>query len=221
MSINMNCMLYNATVVCLYVCVYVCVSVLQACAVMALERVPADIRKDGGIARMSDPKVGSLCCASTATTGRERMMVGQICMTTNANCSSFTQMIKEILKAVTIPVMAKVRIGHFAEAQILEALGVDYIDESEGVTHYRKLISGHLWQHDLKVAFSPCSVCAVRCSVLTAADEENHVEKHQFKVPFVAGARNLGEALRRIAEGAAMIRVKGEAGTGVLTPHAH
>lgn len=203
--------------VCLCVCV--CVSVLQACAVMALERVPADIRKDGGIARMSDPKVGSLCCASTATTttGRERMMVGQICMTTNANCSSFTQMIKEILKAVTIPVMAKVRIGHFAEAQILEALGVDYIDESEGVT----LISGHLWQHDLKVAFSPCSVCALCCSVLTAADEENHVEKHQFKVPFVAGARNLGEALRRIAEGAAMIRVKGEAGTGVLTPHAH
>ena len=138
-------MLYDATVVCLYVCMFVCicvcVSVLQACAVMALERVPADIRKDGGIARMSDPKVGSLCCASTTTTttGRERMMVGQICMTTNGNCFSLTQMIKEILKAVTIPVMAKVRIGHFAEAQILEALGVDYIDESEGMMHYRKL----------------------------------------------------------------------------------
>ncbi len=117
-----------------------------ACAVMALERVPADIRKDGGVARMSDPKI-----------------------------------IKEIMAAVTIPVMAKVRIGHFVEAQILEALGVDYIDESE---------------------------------VLTPADEEHHINKHKFTVPFVCGCRNLGEALRRIAEGAAMIRTKGEAGTG-------
>jgi pyridoxal 5'-phosphate synthase pdxS subunit len=117
-----------------------------AVAVMALERVPADIRKDGGVARMSDPK-----------------------------------MIKEIIAAVTIPVMAKVRIGHFVEAQILESLGVDYIDESE---------------------------------VLTPADEEHHVDKRLYKVPFVCGARNLGEALRRIYEGAAMIRTKGEAGTG-------
>ncbi|KAJ2358716.1 Pyridoxal 5'-phosphate synthase subunit snz1 [Coemansia erecta] len=117
-----------------------------ACAVMALERVPADIRKDGGVARMSDP-----------------------------------QMIKEIIKAVTVPVMAKVRIGHFVEAQVIEAIGVDYIDESE---------------------------------VLTMADDTYHVEKHGFKVPFVCGARNLGEALRRISEGAAMIRTKGEAGTG-------
>jgi pyridoxal 5'-phosphate synthase pdxS subunit len=117
-----------------------------ACAVMALERVPADIRKDGGVARMSDPG-----------------------------------MIKEIIAAVTIPVMAKARIGHFVEAQILEALGVDYIDESE---------------------------------VLTPADEEHHINKHKFLIPFVCGCRNLGEALRRIAEGAAMIRTKGEAGTG-------
>ncbi|KAJ2908486.1 Pyridoxal 5'-phosphate synthase subunit snz1 [Coemansia aciculifera] len=117
-----------------------------ACAVMALERVPADIRKDGGVARMSDP-----------------------------------QMIKEIMAAVTIPVMAKVRIGHFVEAQVIEAIGVDYIDESE---------------------------------VLTMADDTYHIEKHDFKVPFVCGARNLGEALRRISEGAAMIRTKGEAGTG-------
>jgi len=117
-----------------------------ACAVMALERVPADIRKEGGVARMSDPK-----------------------------------MIKEIVDAVTIPVMAKVRIGHFVEAQILQAIGVDYIDESE---------------------------------VLTPADEEHHINKHNFKVPFVCGARNLGEALRRISEGAAFIRTKGEAGTG-------
>jgi pyridoxal 5'-phosphate synthase pdxS subunit len=117
-----------------------------ACAVMALERVPADIRKDGGVARMSDPRK-----------------------------------IKEIIAAVTIPVMAKARIGHFVEAQILEALGVDYIDESE---------------------------------VLTPADEENHINKHKFKVPFVCGCRDLGEALRRINEGAAMIRTKGEAGTG-------
>ena len=117
-----------------------------ACAVMALERVPADIRKDGGVARMSDPG-----------------------------------MIREIIAAVTIPVMAKARIGHFVEAQILEALGVDYIDESE---------------------------------VLTPADEEHHINKHKFGVPFVCGCRNLGEALRRIAEGAAMIRTKGEAGTG-------
>jgi len=117
-----------------------------ACAVMALERVPADIRKDGGVARMSDP-----------------------------------QMIKGIIAAVTIPVMAKARIGHFVEAQILEALGVDYIDESE---------------------------------VLTPADEEHHINKHKFGVPFVCGCRNLGEALRRISEGAAMIRTKGEAGTG-------
>jgi pyridoxal 5'-phosphate synthase pdxS subunit len=117
-----------------------------AVAVMALERVPSDIRKDGGVARMSDPK-----------------------------------MIKEIMSAVSIPVMAKCRIGHFVEAQILEALGVDYIDESE---------------------------------VLTPADEENHVNKHAFKVPFVCGCRDLGEALRRIGEGAAMIRTKGEAGTG-------
>lgn len=117
-----------------------------ACAVMALERVPADIRKDGGVARMSDP-----------------------------------HLIKGIIEAVTIPVMAKVRIGHFVEAQILEALGVDYIDESE---------------------------------VLTPADEEHHINKHKFGVPFVCGCRNLGEALRRISEGAAMIRTKGEAGTG-------
>lgn len=117
-----------------------------AVAVMALERVPADIRKQGGVARMSDP-----------------------------------ELILKIMDAVSIPVMAKVRIGHFVEAQILEALGVDYIDESE---------------------------------VLTPADEEHHIDKHQFKVPFVCGARNLGEALRRIAEGAAMIRTKGEAGTG-------
>lgn len=117
-----------------------------ACAVMALERVPADIRKDGGVARMSDP-----------------------------------HMIKGIIEAVTIPVMAKARIGHFVEAQILEALGVDYIDESE---------------------------------VLTPADEEHHINKHKFGVPFVCGCRNLGEALRRISEGAAMIRTKGEAGTG-------
>jgi len=117
-----------------------------AVAVMALERVPADIRKQGGVARMSDPK-----------------------------------MIKEIQKAVSIPVMAKVRIGHFVEAQILEALKIDYIDESE---------------------------------VLTPADEQNHINKDTFKVPFVCGAKNLGEALRRIGEGAAMIRTKGEAGTG-------
>ncbi len=117
-----------------------------AVAVMALERVPSDIRKQGGVARMSDPK-----------------------------------MIKEIKSAVTIPVMAKVRIGHIVEAQILESLGVDYIDESE---------------------------------VLTPADEMYHIDKYQYKVPFVCGARNLGEALRRIGEGAAMIRTKGEAGTG-------
>jgi pyridoxal 5'-phosphate synthase pdxS subunit len=117
-----------------------------ATAVMALERVPADIRADGGVARMSDPEV-----------------------------------ILAIMDAVSIPVMAKCRIGHFVEAQILEALGVDYIDESE---------------------------------VLTPADEQNHVDKHGFKVPFVCGCRDLGEALRRIGEGAAMIRTKGEAGTG-------
>ena len=117
-----------------------------ACAVMALERIPADIRKDGGISRMSDPK-----------------------------------MIKEIQKAVSIPVMAKCRIGHFVEAEILETLEVDFIDESE---------------------------------VLTPADNSNHVYKHDFKVPFVCGARDLGEALRRIGEGAAMIRTKGEAGSG-------
>lgn len=117
-----------------------------AVAVMALERVPADIRATGGVARMSDPKL-----------------------------------IKEIMSAVTIPVMAKCRIGHFAEAQVLEAIGVDFIDESE---------------------------------VLTPADEEHHIDKHAFKVPFVCGCRDLGEALRRIGEGAAMIRTKGEAGTG-------
>ncbi len=117
-----------------------------ACAVMALERIPADIRAHGGVARMSDP-----------------------------------DMIEGIMKAVSIPVMAKARIGHFVEAQVLEAIGIDYIDESE---------------------------------VLTPADEEHHINKHKFKVPFVCGARNLGEALRRIAEGAAMIRTKGEAGTG-------
>jgi len=117
-----------------------------AVAVMALERVPADIRAHGGVARMSDPGL-----------------------------------IREIMEAVSIPVMAKVRIGHFVEAQILEAIGVDYIDESE---------------------------------VLTPADEEHHINKHAFKVPFVCGCRNLGEALRRIGEGAAMIRTKGEAGTG-------
>ncbi len=117
-----------------------------ACAVMALERVPADIRAAGGVARMADPTV-----------------------------------IENIMKSVTIPVMAKCRIGHFVEAQALEAMGVDYIDESE---------------------------------VLTPADEKYHVWKHDFKVPFVCGCRNLGEALRRIGEGAAMIRTKGEAGTG-------
>jgi pyridoxal 5'-phosphate synthase pdxS subunit len=117
-----------------------------AVAVMALERVPADIRKEGGVARMADP-----------------------------------EKILEIMEAVTIPVMAKCRIGHFVEAEILEALGVDFIDESE---------------------------------VLTPADEQFHINKHAFKVPFVCGARDLGEALRRIAEGAAMIRTKGEAGTG-------
>jgi pyridoxal 5'-phosphate synthase pdxS subunit len=117
-----------------------------ACAVMALERIPADIRREGGVSRMSDPG-----------------------------------MIKEIMNAVSIPVMAKCRIGHFVEAQILEAVGVDFLDESE---------------------------------VLTIADEDNHIEKHPFKVPFVCGCRNLGEALRRIAEGASMIRTKGEAGTG-------
>jgi pyridoxal 5'-phosphate synthase pdxS subunit len=117
-----------------------------AVAVMALERIPADIRKDGGVARMSDPE-----------------------MTT------------EIKKAVSIPVMAKARIGHFVEAQILEAIEIDYIDESE---------------------------------VLTMADEDNHINKTKFKVPFVCGCRNLGEALRRVAEGAAMLRTKGEAGTG-------
>jgi len=124
-----------------------------AVAVMALERVPADIRKDGGVARMSDPE----------------MIIG-------------------IMDAVTIPVMAKARIGHFVEAQVLEALGVDYIDESE---------------------------------VLTPADESNHIDKHGFKVPFVCGCRNLGEALRRIAEGAAMIRTKGEAGTGNIVEAVH
>lgn len=117
-----------------------------ACAVMALERVPADIRKAGGVARMADP-----------------------------------EKIKEIMGSVTIPVMAKCRIGHFVEAQVLESLGIDYIDESE---------------------------------VLTPADESHHIWKHDFKVPFVCGCRELGEALRRIAEGAAMIRTKGEAGTG-------
>jgi pyridoxal 5'-phosphate synthase pdxS subunit len=117
-----------------------------ACAVMALERVPADIRANGGVARMSDP-----------------------------------ELILKIMDSVTIPVMAKCRIGHFVEAQILEAIGVDYIDESE---------------------------------VLTPADEAHHINKHAFKVPFVCGCRNLGEALRRIGEGAAMIRTKGEAGTG-------
>jgi len=117
-----------------------------ACAVMALERVPSDIRKEGGVARMASIKI-----------------------------------IREIMGAVSIPVMAKVRIGHFAEAEILQALEVDFIDESE---------------------------------VLTPADEENHIWKHDFRIPFVCGARNLGEALRRIAEGAAMIRTKGEAGSG-------
>ena len=117
-----------------------------ACAVMALERVPSDIRADGGVARMSDP-----------------------------------EMVLSIMEAVTIPVMAKCRIGHFAEARILEAIGIDYIDESE---------------------------------VLTPADESHHVWKHDFKAPFVCGCRDLGEALRRIGEGAAMIRTKGEAGTG-------
>jgi len=117
-----------------------------ACAVMALERVPADIRREGGVARMADP-----------------------------------QRIREIQEAVSIPVMAKCRIGHFVEAQILEALEVDFVDESE---------------------------------VLTPADEAHHIDKHPFKLPFVCGARDLGEALRRIAEGAAMIRTKGEAGTG-------
>lgn len=117
-----------------------------ACAVMALERVPADIRAAGGVARMADPTI-----------------------------------IKAIMETVTIPVMAKVRIGHFVEAQILEQIGVDYIDESE---------------------------------VLTPADEQHHIDKNSFKVPFVCGARNLGEALRRIGEGAAMIRTKGEPGTG-------
>merc|ERR1719195_1554670 len=124
-----------------------------ACAVMALEKIPADIRRDGGVARMSDPKL-----------------------------------IKEIKAAVTIPVMAKARIGHFAEAQILEGLGVDMIDESE---------------------------------VLTPADDQHHIDKRKFTVPFVCGARNLGEALRRIGEGAAMIRTKGEAGTGNVVNAVH
>merc|ERR1711972_339741 len=118
----------------------------MGCAIMALERIPADIRHQKGVARMSDPK-----------------------------------MINEIINAVSIPVMAKARIGHFVEAQILQQLGVDCIDESE---------------------------------VLTVADEGNHINKNKFKVPFVCGCRNLGEALRRIAEGASMIRTKGEAGTG-------
>ena len=117
-----------------------------ACAVMALERVPADIRSAGGVARMADPKI-----------------------------------IEEVMRSVSIPVMAKCRIGHFAEAQVLESMGVDFIDESE---------------------------------VLTPADESHHVLKHNFKVPFVCGCRSLGEALRRIGEGAAMIRTKGEAGSG-------
>jgi pyridoxal 5'-phosphate synthase pdxS subunit len=117
-----------------------------AVAVMALERVPADIRAQGGVARMSDP-----------------------------------ELIQAIMDAVTIPVMAKARIGHFVEAQVLQAIGIDYIDESE---------------------------------VLTPADEENHIHKHKFHVPFVCGCRNLGEALRRVSEGAAMLRTKGEAGTG-------
>ena len=117
-----------------------------ACAVMALERVPSDIRKEGGVARMASIKV-----------------------------------IREIMKVVSIPVMAKVRIGHFTEADVLQELEVDFIDESE---------------------------------VLTPADEENHIWKHDYRVPFVCGARNLGEALRRVAEGAAMIRTKGEAGSG-------
>src|SRR5579871_1579114 len=117
-----------------------------AVSVMALERVPADIRRDGGVARMSDPLL-----------------------------------IEGIIDAVTVPVMAKVRIGHFAEAQVLQSLGVDYIDESE---------------------------------VLTPADDRYHIDKHRFTVPFVCGARDLGEALRRITEGAAMIRTKGEAGSG-------
>ena len=117
-----------------------------ACSVMALERVPSDIRAAGGVARMSDPEI-----------------------------------IVRIMEAVSIPVMAKVRIGHFVEAQILQSLGIDYIDESE---------------------------------VLTPADERHHVNKHDFKVPFVCGCRDLGEALRRISEGTAMIRTKGEAGTG-------
>ncbi len=124
-----------------------------ACAVMALERVPSDIRANGGVARMSDP-----------------------------------EMITGIMAAVSIPVMAKSRIGHFVEAQILQALGVDYIDESE---------------------------------VLTPADERNHISKHDFKVPFVCGCRNLGEALRRINEGAAMMRTKGEAGTGNVVEAVH
>jgi pyridoxal 5'-phosphate synthase pdxS subunit len=117
-----------------------------ACAVMALEKVPADIRAEGGVARMADPSV-----------------------------------IEEIKKTVSIPVMAKCRIGHFAEAQVLEALGVDFIDESE---------------------------------VLTPADEDHHIDKHKFKAPFVCGCRNIGEALRRIGEGAALLRTKGEAGSG-------
>lgn len=124
-----------------------------ACAVMALERVPADIRKDGGVARMSDPK-----------------------------------MIKEIMSAVTIPVMAKARVGHFVEAQILEAIGADFIDESE---------------------------------VLTPADTKYHIDKHKFKLPFVCGAKNIGEALRRIHEGASMIRTKGAAGTGDVVQAVH
>jgi pyridoxal 5'-phosphate synthase pdxS subunit len=124
-----------------------------ACAVMALERVPADIRRDGGVARMSDP-----------------------------------ELIIQIKEAVTIPVMAKARIGHFVEAQILEALGIDYVDESE---------------------------------VLTPADNRYHIDKNEFKIPFVCGARDLGEALRRIGEGAAMIRSKGEAGTGNIVEAVH
>ena len=156
-----------------------------AVAVMALERVPAQIRAEGGVARMASPKK-----------------------------------IREIMATVSIPVMAKCRIGHFAEAQILQELGVDYIDESEVLTPADEA------HHVDKQAFNVPFVCGARnleamgvdyideSEVLTPADEEHHIDKRDFKVPFVCGARNLGEALRRIAEGAAMIRTKGEAGTG-------
>ncbi|OAY79459.1 putative pyridoxal 5'-phosphate synthase subunit PDX1.1 [Ananas comosus] len=150
-----------------------------ACAVMALERVPADIRARGGVARMSDPAL-----------------------------------IKDIKRAVTIPVMAKARIGHFVEAQILESLGVDYVDESEVRTYIQTKLH-NTCMHAMHAVRERCfNIIYIFCKVLTPADEAHHINKHAFRVPFVCGCRNLGEALRRVREGAAMIRTKGEAGTG-------